>query len=458
MLIAIAGGGGGRRHRRVDHRRRAHRQRRRRASAPTRSSTRPTGAAGRQDVVVIASDHTTIVGVAGMLAIGGTAGIGVGVDIEVITKTTSAIDRRPAAGSRANGDVVVSADSSEKITSISVGGAARRRRRHRPQRRRLGHQGDDQGDARRQHRRRGGRQRPRHGRRGARAAHRRRQRHGLRHCVGRRGRGRARAHQDDDGHGRRRSQGDGIRPRGAGRARHGQQRRLHDDPAGPAFRPARLHRRQPGAAGPRRPGRPRPVRHRHAHAARLQRRSAGHLRQRWRRVDHRPDRRRHLLRHPAVPDEVPALPGATRASDRPQPAGRPHGRVPALRPDQQCPADQGRLAAVHPGQGRQRQHDHPPVCVPHPDRDRRRRRLQLRRRHPDRRARRRPDLLRDRPRDHRPLRSPADPPRDDTRPGDVRPRHHADGLSRDRHLPQPRALRRPARPPTRARRTRRRGS
>ena len=80
------------------------------------------GTPGRQDVVVIATDHTTIVGAGGMIAVGGSAGIGAGADVVVLDKTTTASigDRSRV---RANGDVVVSAASSERITSISVGGA-----------------------------------------------------------------------------------------------------------------------------------------------------------------------------------------------------------------------------------------------------------------------------------------------------------------------------------------------
>ncbi|WP_345337994.1 hypothetical protein, partial [Actinomadura viridis] len=73
-------------------------------------------------MIVLASDHTTVLALAGILAIGGTAGVGVGVDVEVIHKTTSA---SIGAGTtvRANGDVVVQAISSDDIKSISVGGA-----------------------------------------------------------------------------------------------------------------------------------------------------------------------------------------------------------------------------------------------------------------------------------------------------------------------------------------------
>src|SRR6185436_6603435 len=74
-----------------------------------------------QDVVVHASDKTTALDLAGVLAVGGTAGVGVGVDVQAIGKNTAA-----SIGSstkvRANGDVVVQSESSEDFTSISVGG------------------------------------------------------------------------------------------------------------------------------------------------------------------------------------------------------------------------------------------------------------------------------------------------------------------------------------------------
>jgi len=73
-----------------------------------------------QAVVVTATDTTTILSLAGAVAVGGTAGVGVGLDVEDLHKTTAA-----SIGSsttvHANGDVVVAAKSSEDIKSISAG-------------------------------------------------------------------------------------------------------------------------------------------------------------------------------------------------------------------------------------------------------------------------------------------------------------------------------------------------
>jgi hypothetical protein len=77
-------------------------------------------------VLIQATDTTTIFSTAGALALGGSAGIGAGVDVGVITKDTEAYIA--TATVTAGGDVRVLATSSETITSIdasvSVGGSA----------------------------------------------------------------------------------------------------------------------------------------------------------------------------------------------------------------------------------------------------------------------------------------------------------------------------------------------
>ncbi len=83
--------------------------------------TVPVGTLPTSSVVVTSTDRTTLSAAAGMLAVGGTAGVGAGADVQVITKNTSA---SVGDGSfvNARGDVVVSAISSENLLSISVGG------------------------------------------------------------------------------------------------------------------------------------------------------------------------------------------------------------------------------------------------------------------------------------------------------------------------------------------------
>ncbi len=73
-------------------------------------------------VVVSASDHTDILSIAGALAIGGTAGVGAGVDVEVVSKDTQAWIGKDA-DIDVSGNVTVDAISSEDLTSISVGGS-----------------------------------------------------------------------------------------------------------------------------------------------------------------------------------------------------------------------------------------------------------------------------------------------------------------------------------------------
>ena len=74
----------------------------------------------QSSVTVTADDATVIVDAAGQLAIGGDTGVGVGADVQVVHKTTSATI---GADSRvqATGDVLVISVSSESITSISAG-------------------------------------------------------------------------------------------------------------------------------------------------------------------------------------------------------------------------------------------------------------------------------------------------------------------------------------------------
>jgi len=76
--------------------------------------------ASEPGVSIAADDTTTIVSVAGSLAIGGTAGIGFGADVNVITKDTWAyIDSGVTAD--VEGDIIVTADSSEDFTSVAAG-------------------------------------------------------------------------------------------------------------------------------------------------------------------------------------------------------------------------------------------------------------------------------------------------------------------------------------------------
>ena len=77
-------------------------------------------AAERSSLTVEAADETSMISVAGSLAIGGTAGIGVGADVGVYTKRTTAyIDSGVTAD--VEGDIVVDAESSESLTSVAAG-------------------------------------------------------------------------------------------------------------------------------------------------------------------------------------------------------------------------------------------------------------------------------------------------------------------------------------------------
>ena len=75
------------------------------------------------DFWVVANDDTTIVTVAGSLALSGSAGVGVGVDVATITKTTKAyIDSGVTAN--VDGDIDVKANVKQDITSVAAGIAA----------------------------------------------------------------------------------------------------------------------------------------------------------------------------------------------------------------------------------------------------------------------------------------------------------------------------------------------
>ncbi|MBX3093015.1 MAG: hypothetical protein KF680_00510, partial [Cryobacterium sp.] len=80
------------------------------------------GASATQGVALAARDDTISSGKAGALALGGTAGVGVGADVQVITKDTRAWIA-PGVELAANGNVTVDATSTEKVLSISAGGA-----------------------------------------------------------------------------------------------------------------------------------------------------------------------------------------------------------------------------------------------------------------------------------------------------------------------------------------------
>ena len=78
------------------------------------------GAASSQGVAVTATDTTTTFDLAGVLAIGGDAGVGAGVDVQVLTKNTIAsIGANTAV--RANGNIIDTATSSEEVLAISAG-------------------------------------------------------------------------------------------------------------------------------------------------------------------------------------------------------------------------------------------------------------------------------------------------------------------------------------------------
>ena len=72
-------------------------------------------------VAVSASDTTSLLALAGTIGIGGTAGVGVGVDVEVINKDTEASIGKDGSIT-VSGNVTVDATSHETLSSISVGG------------------------------------------------------------------------------------------------------------------------------------------------------------------------------------------------------------------------------------------------------------------------------------------------------------------------------------------------
>ncbi len=78
---------------------------------------------GTQNVSVTSVDNTTLVSVAGSLAAAGTAAVGFGADVSKIAKTTTAnIDSGVTA--TVKGNIIVTADSLEDITSVAAGLAA----------------------------------------------------------------------------------------------------------------------------------------------------------------------------------------------------------------------------------------------------------------------------------------------------------------------------------------------
>ncbi len=78
------------------------------------------GAPGTPGVSIHAQDDTDIVSVAGNLAVGGTAGVGLGADVAVLSKDTFAyIDSGVTAD--VEGDIVIGAVATEDITSVAAG-------------------------------------------------------------------------------------------------------------------------------------------------------------------------------------------------------------------------------------------------------------------------------------------------------------------------------------------------
>src|SRR5205085_1998001 len=74
------------------------------------------------DISVSAEDTTTIDGVAGQLAIGGSAGVGVGAEIAVVTKDTEAsIAPSAHVTTTSGGNITVAAKSSEKVVAVAAG-------------------------------------------------------------------------------------------------------------------------------------------------------------------------------------------------------------------------------------------------------------------------------------------------------------------------------------------------
>ncbi|WP_158589118.1 leukotoxin LktA family filamentous adhesin [Alginatibacterium sediminis] len=80
-----------------------------------------------QNVIVLASDQSSLLGVAGALAFGGSAGIGAGADVGVIDKKTQALVSQNAE-INANSNIIVEALAQQEITSVAaslgLGGSA----------------------------------------------------------------------------------------------------------------------------------------------------------------------------------------------------------------------------------------------------------------------------------------------------------------------------------------------
>ncbi len=79
-----------------------------------------TGENANQTVLVIASDRTNLTGIGGSIALGGTGGIGAGIDVSVIVKDTDA-HIGSGADVQAKRDVLVQAFSEEKVVSVAAG-------------------------------------------------------------------------------------------------------------------------------------------------------------------------------------------------------------------------------------------------------------------------------------------------------------------------------------------------
>ena len=76
------------------------------------------------NVLVQASDTSSLLGIGGALALGGDTGFGAGIDVGVITKNTQAYVAPSSV--QAGGNVRVLANSSEAITSVAIAGAFKR--------------------------------------------------------------------------------------------------------------------------------------------------------------------------------------------------------------------------------------------------------------------------------------------------------------------------------------------
>ncbi len=120
-MVAVAGGGAGTAGVAgaittgvYDHETRAHLGR-----GVTLDGTSPDGEAGAR---LRATDHTVLRGIAGQAAAGGTAGVGLGADVQVMNKHTEA-SMAPQVLVTVPGDVTIDADSSEDVTSVSAGAA-----------------------------------------------------------------------------------------------------------------------------------------------------------------------------------------------------------------------------------------------------------------------------------------------------------------------------------------------